>query len=195
MSWGSRQVPHQKLPPLLTGTGAQRKLLYLTNYLESAGWVGIVICREGVFQALPRNKITEAFSRIWDAGNSKQVALLANARASFGLKFRGIDNGARVRGSQGVLQMGRDSVRRLSLLQEKAENDTGSQCPGREARYLNGKARILADRADEIRVPLVLKTWSQVVSVPALVIGNWRLEQISAKLLIYPLAWLPEPIT
>ena len=70
-------------------------MLYLTNYLESAGWVGIVIRREGVFQVLPRNKITEAFSRIWDAGNSKQVALLANARASFGLKFRGIDNGAR----------------------------------------------------------------------------------------------------
>ena len=43
------------------------------------------------------------------------------------------------------------------------------------------KHAFFADRADEIRVPLVLKTWSQVVSVPALVIGNWRLEQISAK--------------
>src|SRR5580658_8262169 len=80
---------------------AESKLLDVAYHFESTSRRtrrhGIMVDGEGVFQALPRNKVAQFLARIWDASDAKQVALLADAVAGRRLELCRIDDSARAR--------------------------------------------------------------------------------------------------
>ena len=90
-----------KTSAAIASAGAESKLLDMAYDLESSGRRarrrGIVVDGEGVFQALPRNKIAELFSWIEDTSGTKQVTLFADAVPGRRLELCRIDDRARTR--------------------------------------------------------------------------------------------------
>src|SRR5580658_5683011 len=78
----------------IASAGAESKLLDVAYDFESPGRRarrhGIVVDGEGIFQALPRNKVAELFSWIQDTSGAKQVTLFADAVASRRSRFTGL---------------------------------------------------------------------------------------------------------
>src|SRR6202050_5671483 len=64
--------------------GAQRELFHMSDKLDRAGGIRVIIGREYIFGALAGHEVAEGFSGIGDARDSEQVALLADAVASGG---------------------------------------------------------------------------------------------------------------
>jgi len=71
---------------------AQRKLLDLADYLETASRLKIAVRGEGVFQTLPGDEIAQFFPGIGNASGAKQMTLFADTVARGGLEFRRIDD-------------------------------------------------------------------------------------------------------
>jgi hypothetical protein len=144
----------------------------MTDYLESASGGtrghGIAINCEGVFQALPGNKIAEGFSGIQDA--------------SSGLELGGIDNRAwagirKMFFSGAVTALTSDRLRGEywgAILVQCASN---VQCGSGVA-----KDTFFADRAGEIWVRLIFVARRQIVGLATLVVGDGGLEKAAAQL-------------
>jgi hypothetical protein len=80
----------------IAGAGAESKLLDMAYHFESASRRarrhGIMVDGEGLFQALPRNKVAQSLAGIYDASDAKQVTLFADAVAGRRLELYWIND-------------------------------------------------------------------------------------------------------
>src|SRR5471030_1965437 len=77
----------------LTGAGAVGQLLRVTNHLQCpTRGLRRDIDRVSILKALARLKVRHALSRIWNAGLSSEMALLADAVPRGPFEFLGIDD-------------------------------------------------------------------------------------------------------
>ena len=155
----------------------------MADNLEIAGrgaWRQSVVIRgEYILRALSRHEIAQFLSRIWHARGPKQMTLFAYAVAGGGFKVRGICNRALTRIGQmpfdrAMTALASDSFRR------KYRRPIFIQ----SARHMQRDARMtqntfFANRACEIGVANIFITRRQVIGLPALVIGNRGLKQVS----------------
>ena len=159
---------------------AQCKLLDMADYFEIADWRArrhnVAINRIRIFQLSPGNKVAELFSWVWNPRHSKQMALLANAVARGRLQFRWIHDRSRARIGEVLFHRAmaafasdrlRGKYRRPILIQSARDM---------QRMFRNGTASILRDRAREIRIGLILIARCKIVSLPAFVICDRRLE-------------------
>jgi hypothetical protein len=82
-------------------TCTESKLLHVADDLERA-WRGarrnsVVIHSESILESLPSNEVVEALAGIWNACDTEEMTLLADAVATRGLELRGIHDRPRAR--------------------------------------------------------------------------------------------------